>query len=67
VLRAQHAGVDTAIVKAVEQWAYGAILDYWVRWTIVRRAIYRKRPRKKLGGALAFALGAAASTAPRIR
>jgi hypothetical protein len=55
------------MVISDEQWAYGAILDYWDRWTIVRRAIERKRPRKRVSGALAFALSAAASMAHRTR
>lgn len=47
--------------KSAEQWAYGAILDYWDRWTCVRRVIDRQRPRRRIGGALGFALSAAAT------
>ena len=56
----------TEASKSVDQWAYGAVLDYWQRWNAVRIAIYRKRPRRRVGGALSFALGAAATiAAPR--
>ena len=51
------------MTKSVEQWAYAAVLSYWSRWTEVRLAIYRQRPRRKLGGALAFALSAAGAIA----
>lgn len=45
----------------VDQWAYGAIFDYWDRWNAARVAVWRKRPRRKGSAMLAYALAAAAS------
>lgn len=47
------------------QWAYGAILDHWSRWGAARATVRRKKPRVRGSRALAFALAAATSAAPR--
>lgn len=49
-----------------EQWAYGALLDYWERWSATRIAARRRRRRRAKAGALGIALAAAASVAPRV-
>jgi hypothetical protein len=55
---------EAARVRTTEQWTYGAILDYWGRWSVTRRSVWRKRPRRKGSAAITFALAAAASVAP---
>lgn len=54
-------------MQTVEQWAYGAILDYWVRWNAARRSVRRKRPLRSGSAAIAFALAAATSVTPQMR